>query len=340
MDTAVLKKENLTGFLKALNASRLIAPIAKKGKTNFEVVADLGSITLDLNDYIASPKKVIFPQTETLFAFKKQKDSMKVIPAERADFTVVFGIRPCDARSFQILDNLFKGDFNDPYYIHKREHTVLIGLGCKEPTNRCFCPSLSGSPASTEGLDLLFTDIGDEYFVNIITDRGKKVLSQAASLLSEPTKDHRARKEQADKDSLTKIRRSVDLNGMHEKLPKIFEHEVWMELANKCLSCGICTYYCPTCHCFDIQDEGDVIEGRRIRVWDSCMFEEFTQHASGVNPRHSRAERLRNRVLHKFSYYPANLGAIACVGCGRCIELCPVNEDIIEILNTLREVHE
>jgi sulfhydrogenase subunit beta (sulfur reductase) len=340
MNTAILKKENLAAFLKSLNARRLIAPVAKKGKTSFELIEDATMAKLDLNDYLASPKKVVFPQTETLFAFKKQKNGVKVAPADRADTTVVFGIRPCDARSFQILDNLFKGDFNDPYYGNKREHTLLIGLACKEPTNRCFCPSLGGSPSSTEGLDVLFTDIGDEYYLHIVTDRARSALSQAAALLSEPDAEHQDKKEQADKAAQAKIRRTVNLDGMHEKLPRIFEHEVWMELANKCLGCGICTYYCPTCHCFDIQDEGDVTEGRRIRVWDSCMFEEFTRHASGVNPRHSRAERLRNRIMHKFSYYPANLGAIACVGCGRCIELCPVNEDIIEILNTVRNVHE
>ncbi len=340
MDTVILKKENLIGFLKSLNAARLIAPAAKKGTTSFEVIDDLSSVTLDLNDYMASPKKAVFPQTETLFAFKKQNGNLTIAPADRAQATVVFGIRPCDARSFQILDSLFRGDFNDPYYTNRREQTLLIGLACKEPTNRCFCPSLGGSPSSAEGLDMLVTDIGDAYCINVLTDRARSALSQSAPLLAEATKEQRAQKEQADKESLAKIRRHVDLQGMHEKLPRIFEHEIWMELANKCLGCGICTYYCPTCHCFDIQDEGDTSEGRRIRVWDACMFEEFTRHASGVNPRPSRAERLRNRVMHKFTYYPLNLGTIACVGCGRCIELCPVNEDIIEILEKVKAVHE
>ncbi len=340
MNTAILKKEKLGAFLKSLNATRLIAPVAKKGKTSFEVIADPAAATLDLNDYSASPKKVVFPQTETLFAFKRQKDNLTVAPADQADVTVVFGIRPCDARSFAILDRLFYGDFKDPYYLNKREQTLLIGLACTEPTNRCFCPSLGGSPASEEGLDMLFTDIGDEYYISILTERGKKAHAKAAALVTEPTTEQRAKKDQADKNSLAKIRRQVRLDGIHEKLPRIFESDVWMELANKCLGCGICTYYCPTCHCFDIQDEGDVTEGRRIRVWDSCMFEEFTRHTSGANPRHSRAERLRNRVLHKFSYYPNNLGYIACVGCGRCIEMCPVNEDIIEILDRVRELNE
>lgn len=339
MDTAVLKKENLTAFLKSLHGVRLIAPVAHKGKTSFELITDPGAVTLNLDDYSASPKKALFPQTETLFAFKRERDTVTITPPEQAPASVVFGIRPCDARSFVILDRLFDGDFKDPYYLNKRQRTVLIGLACKEPTNRCFCPSLGGSPSGAEGLDLLFTDIGDEYFITVITERGRELLEPAAALLTQPTDDQKNKKDQAERAAGAKIRRQVNLDDVHEKLLRAFESEVWLELANKCLGCGICTYYCPTCHCFDIQDEGDQVEGRRIRVWDACMYEEFTRHTSGANPRHNRADRLRNRILHKFSYYPRNLGYVACVGCGRCIELCPVNEDIIEILDRVRELY-
>ncbi len=340
MDTAILKKENLGAFLTALNTGRLFAPVARNGRTSFEQIADPGAAALDLDNYIASPKHILFPQTECLFAFGREKDSVTMAPANDAAATVVFGIRPCDARSLVLLDPLFRGDFSDPYYIKRREQTLLIGLACREPAISCFCPSLGGSPASGEGLDMLFIDIGDTYFVKVLTMRAGVALSRCAALLTVSSKEQQAKKDQAERDSLAKIRRRIDLDGVQEKLPRIFEESIWMERANKCLGCGICTYYCPTCHCFDIQDEGDAFRGRRIRVWDSCMFAEFTRHASGVNPRATRAERLRNRVLHKFSYFPRNLGAIACVGCGRCIELCPVNEDIIDILERIKTVNE
>ncbi len=339
MDAAVLKKDNLIAFLKSLQGVRVIAPVEKNGTTSFELLTDPDAVTLKLDDYTASPKKVLFPQTETLFAFNRERDNLRIAPAEQATETVVFGIRPCDARSFVILDRLFDGDFKDPYYLNKRQQTVLIGLACSDPTNRCFCPSLGGSPAGTEGLDLLFTDSGDSYYIRVITERGQKLLEPAAALLTPPTDEEKNKKDQVEKAAGAKIRRHVNLDEMHERLLRAFESEVWLELANKCLGCGICTYYCPTCHCFDIQDEGDPLAGRRIRVWDACMYEEFTRHTSGANPRHNRAERLRNRILHKFSYYPRNFGYVACVGCGRCIALCPVNEDLIEILDRVRELN-
>jgi len=338
METLVLQKDKLKDFLKALGDVRLIAPVVEKGRTQFCEVADIDATELDLDDYSATTKKVMFPQTETMFAFRSTDKGVSVEEPAPVPKTVVFGIRPCDARSFVTLDPLFTKDFNDPYYARRREATVLIGHACAEPTNRCFCPSVSGNPSGTEGLDVLLTDIGENFHVQIVTERGKQAISGAAALLTPAGAADQKKKQDADTASAAKIKRSINLKKMHEILPEAFELPEWKELGSKCIGCGICTYNCPTCHCFDIQDEGTPYQGRRVRVWDACMFPEFTVHASGENPRHNRSERLRNRMMHKFSYYPRNLGFISCVGCGRCIELCPVNEDLIQILSTVREV--
>jgi sulfhydrogenase subunit beta (sulfur reductase) len=338
METLVLHNDKLKDFLKALGDVRLIVPVKASGRTQFCEVADLDAAELDLNDYTATTKKVMFPQTETLFAFRSTDNGVAVEEPAPMPKTVVFGIRPCDARSFVTLDPLFTKDFEDPYYMQRRAATVLIGHACVEPTNRCFCPSVSGSPSGTEGLDVLLTDIGENFHVQVVTERGKEAISGAQALLAKATEADNKQKQAADTASAEKIRRSVNLKKMHEILPKAFELPEWKEMGSKCIGCGICTYNCPTCHCFDIQDEGTPYQGRRLRTWDACMFPEFTVHASGENPRHDRSARLRNRMMHKFSYYPRNLGFISCVGCGRCIELCPVNEDLIQILTTVREV--
>jgi len=340
MDTLLLPKEKLKDFLKSISTgeAQLIAPVAKDGITRFEHIEDIDSAELDLDDYTATTKKVMFPQTETLFAFRQTGDGAAFEEGGDVPRTVVFGIRPCDAKSFVVLDPLFSKDFDDPYYMKRRAASVIIGHACKEPTNRCFCPSVAGSPSGTEGMDLLLTDIDDGYFVQVVTDKGREVIDGTKELFGEATGDHKAMKESADKEALSRIRRQVDMKNLYEKLPGAFDHPIWKEIGNKCIGCGICTYNCPTCHCFDIQDEGTEYEGRRIRVWDACMYPEFTVHASGENPRHDRSARIRNRMMHKFSYYPLNLGYIGCVGCGRCIEMCPVNEDLIDILNRVREV--
>ena len=70
------------------------------------------------------------------------------------------------------------------------------------------------------------------------------------------------------------------------------------------LSCGACTYLCPTCYCFNITDDKGVSAGERVRSWDACMFRHFTLEASGHNPRTKKAQRFKNSVGHKFVYYP------------------------------------
>ncbi|MCK5525860.1 MAG: 4Fe-4S dicluster domain-containing protein, partial [Candidatus Latescibacteria bacterium] len=72
-------------------------------------------------------------------------------------------------------------------------------------------------------------------------------------------------------------------------------------------------------------------------TWDSCMFPLFTLHASGHNPRNSGNERMRQRMMHKFSYTVDNWGDTFCVGCGRCVRSCPVNLDIREVIRRVRE---
>jgi predicted aldo/keto reductase-like oxidoreductase len=43
-------------------------------------------------------------------------------------------------------------------------------------------------------------------------------------------------------------------------------------------------------------------------------------------------------MMHKFDYFVENTGAIACVGCGRCVRDCPVNLDIRAVIEAIRQV--
>jgi sulfhydrogenase subunit beta (sulfur reductase) len=104
----------------------------------------------------------------------------------------------------------------------------------------------------------------------------------------------------------------------------------WNGIAETCLGCGACTYLCPTCHCFDFYEEATSSGHGKKRVHDACMFASFSREASGHNPRPKPADRMRQRVMHKFSYTHENFGRIFCVGCGRCVRFCPSNIDIRE----------
>jgi len=335
MERCSLKQNRLKELLKTLKDFEIFAPVRRADVTFFEHLSDPEAVELDLERQPLPPKKLILPQTEVLFSFDKKGMPKEPDLRGTRKKRIVFGVRPCDARAFNILDSVYEKDWPDPYYQAKRKNTVLAGLACSTPFPNCFCTSLGGSPSSPEGLDLLFHDCGDSYLIEVLTETGQEVAKAAESLLSMPSEEEAKEKERVAAEAVRNVRRSSPMEGLSRKMEDLFESPIWAEMARKCLSCGICTYTCPTCTCFDIQDEKIKGKGKRVRVWDSCMFGEYTLHASGHNPRPTRAERLRNRMYHKFKYNVDQHGVAGCVGCGRCITLCPANEDLIENLRII-----
>jgi ferredoxin len=114
-----------------------------------------------------------------------------------------------------------------------------------------------------------------------------------------------------------------------------FEAPFWTEQSLACIGCGACAYTCPTCHCFDIVDEGSPAAGARVKNWDSCQFPLFTAHASGHNPRASQAQRQRQRIYHKFHLYPEKFGALLCTGCGNCARNCPAGLGVLRLIQSI-----
>ncbi|MBE0479153.1 4Fe-4S dicluster domain-containing protein, partial [Candidatus Aerophobetes bacterium] len=177
-------------------------------------------------------------------------------------------------------------------------------------------------------------DAGDRYIVDVMSDKGKKILN--ATLENATDDDVKLMKKiKSEAENKIKLQFQFEVDKVKEKLNAIFDHIFWRSLSDSCLGCAVCTYLCPTCHCFDIVDEAKNSQGTRVRNWDSCMFSLFTQQASGHNPRPTGKERVRQRLMHKFNYFVENYKEAACVGCGRCVINCPVNIDIRDVLKKI-----
>ncbi len=282
------------------------------------------------------PAKANFlPPMEEMFHFQKDKEDYHLeLPASDGQKQLIFGIRPCDANAMALLDKTFKDTYEDPYYLPKRNNAVLIGLGCTNPYDSCFCTSMGAAPGESTDVDLMLTDIGDEFLIEEITDKGKELMATASGV-AEVSQADEARAREAKEAAYHKVTRKINTEDTKEKLISGFDNQdYWEKIAGKCISCGICTLLCPTCYCFDINDELVKQQGARFRSWDSCGFPIYTKMPM-ENPREEKWHRVRQKVCHKFEFYPISFDVIACTGCGRCIRLCPVNWDITQTLDSL-----
>lgn len=333
MQQAALDKKNLTKLVAAMLKQGTVRGPVRDARTKGVVLGDLSpksGIVFDYANFKLPPKREFFPQCEVIARYDANGTHQK---AARDEKVILFGIRPCDAQSLLYLDKVFAdAQYTDPYYQMRRDNALIISLACAEPAHTCFCSSVDGGPAASAGADVMAFDLGKSLVFEAVSEKGEEFIKKNKALLRAPTTTEiQKRKQQEEKarNSLPELR----YTDVPQAIKKNFNSPLWDALAETCLGCGACTYLCPTCHCFDLYDEKQETGSMKIRVHDACMFALFNREASGHNPRSKRSERMRQRVMHKFSYAPENFSDIFCVGCGRCIINCPSNIDIRETVS-------
>ena len=339
MKKGYILKENLKTWLGAIKEKfPLIAPVQDDGLTLFKEVEKVDDIVFDYGITRMPPKDLFFPQTEKMFRIKNKNNVAIELesPEKITDELVLFGVHSCDLKSILALDPVFTTRFPDRYYQERRDKTYVIGLSCTKALPTCFCTAYGINPTDADGADVHLTEVGDKYLVEVVTERGEKLVAAIPGIVFEDTATLEAEKEKLTEKVKGEIK-FIDLTGVKEVLDENFELPLWEKWAQKCLGCGICTYVCPTCHCFDINDfnRGDGV-GERFRCWDSCMFSDFTRMAGGHNPRPTKKERVRNRFMHKLKYHLDRYDIVGCVGCGRCVQRCPENIDIRAIISDIK----
>jgi ferredoxin len=279
-------------------------------------------------------KDVVHPKTDVLFYFRKTADDVRLLDPPSPDTPVVIlGARACDARSISILAKLFNWDYEDAFFNIRAENTVIIGAPCRYSDEHCFCTSVGLDPSLSDSSDhadahlIPMQDGG--YTLRAVTPKGEAFVQAQAAHCSAMPSGATAQPSAAPP-------RRFEAAAARQWLAGHFEHPAWAQFGETCLGCAQCAYVCPTCHCFDIVDEqNSYIEGRRMKNWDACQFGLFTRHASGHNPRENQSKRYRQRISHKFQYYPERFGEVLCTGCGRCSRGCPVGMDIADVIETL-----
>lgn len=298
---------------------------------NDEQIEAIEAIVFRNRPPLGSIKSFFFPDSEAYIKFRKQGNKVEIEELEEMKPQIILGAKACDIKSIELIDKVFLAEPVDTLYKEKREKNLIISTICSEMGQSCSCQEFNIS-LSSPSADLLMAkdkENQEEIYLKANSKKGEDFLEKLLTLEGFSTSDSFPviePIEATEKLSPEKVQRQMD---------EFFDSPIWENLAMLCIGCGTCTYYCPTCHCYDIRDFNRKEQGVRYRTWDSCMFSNFTNMAGGHNPRPTRKDRIQNRFFHKLNYFVKKQGDLACVGCGRCAELCPVGISINTVLKKI-----
>lgn len=349
----LIPREELLRRIDALGAThKLVGPVMRSEppcdpprRYFYEPVRRAAELALEFDYCVYGPKSFLLPAHETLMRFNARNRRFEAVAIMEAVNTALVGVHPCDIHAIGTLDRVFSQDRVDRHYLARRERLFIVGLDCARPcTAGAFCADLQTNSAST-GFDVMLYPLGGPakiqfYGVVFGTSAGRDWLAGAVRPAS--TTD-RERFQAYLRDKVSAFPRR--LTATHERLPAIlqasYDSPVWEANALRCYSCGSCNLVCPTCYCFDIQDENGMPpeDGCRSRVWDGCMLRDFALVAGGHNFRLKQAARLRHRIMRKGAWIEQRSGHHGCVGCARCERACTAHIGISDIFNQLSEEH-
>ena len=284
-------------------------------------------------------KQFIFPRRKELFTLKKNDGKWQIAQENGETPRYAFiGVRPCELFAIQIQDRVFlREDLNDPIYRRLRQRVFLLNVNCRNPGGTCFCASMGTGPKASTGFDLSMTELEDVFVVEVASELGRSVMTNlswepaSAFLLNAAQK--------AIEEATHNMGREIpNIEELPTLLLNNLEHSHWDDVAKRCLGCTNCTQVCPTCFCWDVQDQSDLLDTywRRERVWDSCFNPDYS-YTFGGNTRPSIRSRYRQWLTHKLGSWQQQFGTLGCVGCGRCITWCPAAIDITAEVAAIRE---
>jgi len=322
---------------------RVFAPLKKENPLARE---DDYSYTCVAANYsgIFNPYRAIEP-LKSFFTAPRQEISHyfnAVLKARDPGPSVILGAKNCDITSLKIQDFVFlEGTEVDSFYRLNRQNTIIISSDCTAFREVCFCLALDVLPYPERGFDLNLSPLTDGYLVESGSQKGEELIEKYRSYFG-PAKETQIEGRQIKRENFIQgFKKHLLTKGIPPKdsLQRLvregYNLETWQQFMLTCVECGGCNHICNTCHCFLLADAKAGQHHKRLKLWDSCQYENFSRVAGGANPLKTRARRLRNRFMKKFDFFTDNIGMPACCGCGRCIEVCPGKIDLREVLKDL-----
>ena len=292
--------------------------IEKKQIKDWLIELKKENIVIDSKKSVLPIKQYFFPPQEDLFIFDKKTKQLDSPDYKKELIIVCYHLGQLEAMTQ--LDEIMEKPNPDFFYWQRREKSTLIGL-------------IDESVEVAPGGDLVLEKINSkQYRVLILTDKGKKIVkNKFFKEIAKPEVKKYSGEENPFKEML------LDSELLANAVEWSKGHKIWDELAKKCLGCGICTYVCPLCHCFLIQDRVSLDDKKciRCRQWDACTLPEFAKIAGGHNFHKTIKERYYNWFYHKFVRAYKEYGKAQCVACGSCGRSCPAGINIGDVLKEI-----
>ena len=334
MNTYNLRQENVQQFIEHLRKNSTVYAPHTKGETSFvfQKVEHAQDVILDYNRTLHSIKKYFLPSKEKLLQFSLPDQTFQEIELDNSP-RIFIGVHSYDLQAVLKLDYNFSQGNPEQNYLKRRENCGFIGVSY-EPDKFHFSQSVGIAMDEKDGFDIYLKRHSKGYLLEVITDYGEKMIEGLTELESP----------QSNEDVPYLFKNKLKFN--YNRIPEVFDHtwnsSAWGEVSERCVGCGTCNLVCPTCFCFDVEDELELSleAGVRERSWDGCMLNGFAAVAGGENFRELLADRQRHRIYRKFKYITDITGEPWCVGCGRCTAYCTAGISIVEIVNSLCEEYD
>ncbi len=313
-----INKEEWHSLLLSQLASsfNIYAPIRKKGGLDYELISK------------DEPEEIVYneakPATPLKMFFLPVKLNVSE-PLNDARKTVIIGAPACDVEGLKLIDLIYLDEkYLDETYLSRRENTIIISTDCYITQEHCHCTTYGISPFAENGCDISLSSDNDNFYLMTWSEKGVRFMKDISSSGKIETIDN------SKVEAVSNLREKTirELDSKNEQLPgteksgeKVIaaDPEIWKKYSSKCVSCGACSAICPTCTCFLLIDKPSF---EKVKQQDTCQYPAFERVAGGEDPLKELTIRFKNRYMCKYVWKPERFDAIACTGCGRCIEAC------------------
>ncbi len=297
----ITNRESIPKFLDALREDyRVIAPTDVRGKVNFRRIKSGKEVITEFINTKNSPKNFFIRKPYPVFSERNYLEDMENLKFEIDGRSLIFGIRACDINALSLLDQFYFDGMLNHDYERNRRRTTIIGMNCPWPGRNCFCTTFGTGPSIRKGADIVFTDLGSLYFVEIFSSEGKQIIDRFPNLFLNASAEHRKRKERLMRDAENRINK-LNIKGIKNKLESVTDR-YWNKLNETCIGCYSCDIVCPTVPSLE--------------------------KATGM-------KKSKKKIQHKLNDVRENYGKFGCVGCGRCLEVCPRGIGMADIIKDI-----